>query len=281
MIDLDVQHMGVNKKGEKYYQWDAQEYERSSAAQQKWAHEMIPKLRLKGDEVLLDIGCGDGKVTAAIAARLPGGRVVGVDNSDDMISLARKRYHEASNPNLRFQKEDATKLPFHEEFDVVFSNAALHWIRDHLPVLNGVSRSLRPGGRIMLQMGGQGNASDVVALFHAHTNQRKWRLYFSNFEPPYAFYSSVEYRQWIRDVGLQPQRIELVPKDMTHEGRAGFEGWIKTTWIPYIETVPPDLRTAFMTEFADQYLERFPPDRADKVHVQMVRLEVEAVKAIP
>ena len=109
--------------------WDAEEYARNSAAQQGWAHELIEKLALSGRESVLDLGCGDGKVTAEIARRAAGGRVVGIDSSEDMVSLARRSFPESRHPNLRFQHGDARALRLDAEFDIVFSNSTLHWVR--------------------------------------------------------------------------------------------------------------------------------------------------------
>src|SRR5512147_1643215 len=117
------------------YQWDAADYARSSSGQQQWARELIGKLHLQGSESLLDIGCGDGKVTAEIASLLTDGAALGVDNSPEMVSLARSSYPRQSYPNLDFQLADAASLPFESSFDVIFSNATLHWVMDHQPVL--------------------------------------------------------------------------------------------------------------------------------------------------
>src|SRR5512133_3316891 len=134
--------------------WNPSDYAQHSSAQQIWARELIAKLHLAGHERVLDIGCGDGKVTAEIASAVPRGSVVGIDNSTDMIGYAKAAYEAG---NLRFQVADAAALPFQAEFDVIFSNACLHWIYDHKPVLAGIRRSLAPGGRVLLQMGGKGN----------------------------------------------------------------------------------------------------------------------------
>jgi trans-aconitate methyltransferase len=131
--------------------WDAADYERHSSAQRRWARELIDKLGLRGDEALLDVGCGDGKVTAEIAARLRNGFAVGIDSSEEMIGLARSRYPAAAHPNLSFVLGDARSLPFRDGFSAVFSNAALHWVRDHGPVLRASSE--RSPARITLSMG--------------------------------------------------------------------------------------------------------------------------------
>jgi trans-aconitate methyltransferase len=112
----------------KNYVWNADDYAKHSSSQYKWARELIPKLKLSGNEALLDIGCGDGKATAAVAKCLPSGCAVGIDISEDMINLARGTFSHKAYPNLSFQRMDALALTFQARFDRVFSNAALHWI---------------------------------------------------------------------------------------------------------------------------------------------------------
>ena len=138
------------------YQWDSRDYELHSPGQQRWARELIARLSLGGAEELLDIGCGDGKVTAEIASLLTAGRVVGIDNSESMIELAQKRYPPEDHSNLAFTLMDAVDLRFGPIFDLVFSNAALHWVKDHRPVVESIHACLKPGGRMLLQMGGAG-----------------------------------------------------------------------------------------------------------------------------
>src|SRR5271163_4930408 len=108
-------------------EWKASEYERISALQHTMAEEVLALLSLKGDERVLDIGCGNGKNTSEIAARVPRGSVVGVDFSTNMIAFARSQYV-ASHPNLKFEVADARHLPFGPEFDLVVSFNALHWV---------------------------------------------------------------------------------------------------------------------------------------------------------
>ncbi len=260
------------------YQWDAQDYEKNSAQQRLWAQELIRKLALRGHEAVLDVGCGDGKVTAEIAAGVPAGHVVGIDLSGEMIALAQARFPAADYPNLRFQREDASRLPFAGEFDVVFSNATLHWLRDHRPALQGIARSLKPGGKILLQMGGKGNAAGIVAAIQELAGQPEWLPYFTGFDFPYGFYAPQEYRGWLLAAGLEPTRLELIPKDMLQPGKAGLAGWLRTTWLPYTQRLPEEKRPAFLDALVDAYTALHPADELDNVHVSMVRLEVEAVK---
>lgn len=227
---------------------------------------------------MLDVGCGDGKVTATIARLLPRGDVTGIDISADMIRLAQHSYPSKAFPNLHFKQEDAGHLPFKDEFTTVFSNATLHWLHDPLPALLGIAKSLKNGGKILLQMGGKGNAAEIVRLLDRQIQSRQWAPYFDRFSFPYGFYGMREYRQWLQEAGLQPLRVELVPKDMVHPGPAGLTGWLRTTWHPYTRQVPEIQRETFLDELVSAYLVEHPLDEQGRTHVQMFRLEVEAIK---
>ncbi|MGO9307450.1 MAG: class I SAM-dependent methyltransferase [Spirochaetia bacterium] len=256
--------------------WDAADYARNSAAQRQWARELIEKLALSGNESVLDLGCGDGKVTAEIAQRLPDGRAVGLDSSGEMIRLARTAFPPSSHQNLRFEDGDARTLEFEREFDVVFSNATLHWVKDHRPVLAGVARSLRPGGRMLFQMGGRGNGSEIFQVAREMAAGEQWGRWFVGFDFPWGFYGSEEYGRWCAAAGLKVRRIELLPRIMTQKGAEGLAGWVRTTWMPYTERVPADRREAFIREACARYLRAHPPDDQGNVSVRMVRLEVDA-----
>jgi trans-aconitate 2-methyltransferase len=258
--------------------WDAEEYARNSAAQQGWARELIEKLGLSGSESVLDLGCGDGKVTAELARLLTAGRAVGVDSSADMISLARRDFPPSLHPNLQFQPGDARALEFDGEFDIVFSNATLHWVLDHGPVLKGAAKSLRPGGRILFQMGGRGNGAEIFDVARQMT-AGEWGRYFDGFVFPWGFYGPEEYAPWCSAAGLLVRRIELLPRTMLQRGADGLAGWIRTTWMPYTARVPADRREAFVREASERYVRIHPPDAHGNVAVEMVRLEVDAVKA--
>lgn len=255
--------------------WNSTDYSENSSAQATWAFELLDGLGLRGDENVLDIGCGDGKVTAALADRVPLGTVVGVDSSDAMIQLARDRHWDGRS-NLRFAFGDASRLSYAGNFDVVFSNSALHWIVDHRPVIRGIRNALRPGGRAALRMGGKGAAAEVVETFNRMACEPEWEAYFRDFRFQYGFYAPDEYRVWLAEAGLRPERIELVPRVMEH-ARAGFAGWIRTTWMGYTQRVPETKRDTFIETLIDRYLaER--GGSADCIRVTMTRLDVVATK---
>ena len=173
---------------------------------------------------------------------------------------------------------DARELPFQNEFDLIFSNAALHWIVDQKTVLDGVQRSLKPKGRLVVQMAGKGNAQGIISILNDLLTEKPWRQFFVCFTFPYGFFSAEEYNAFLVEAGLKPWRVELFPRDMKHVGEEGLVGWIRTTWLPYTERLPIELRDRFVKEIAARYLKNHPADAEGIVHLGMIRLEVEAYK---
>jgi trans-aconitate 2-methyltransferase len=259
------------------HKWNPADYEKSSCAQYKWAIDLVSGLEFKGDEKVLDIGCGDGKITSAIAARVPKGQVLGIDLSREMVDFARSKYPKHDYPNLSFQQKDASQLDFQDEFDVVVSFACLHWVKDHIPVLEGIKHSLKTPGRILLQFGGKRNAGEILDITEELIRNDEWSIYFQGFNFPYHFFGAEEYRGWLKQARLKAKRVELVPKDMVHAGKIGLEGIIRNTWLPYLERLPEELRARFIAEIVNRYIEEHPLQEG-LVHVKMVRLEVEAEK---
>ena len=260
------------------YKWNPTEYQISSSNQKRWGKELLSKIKFKGNEKVLDIGCGDGKLTASIVQKVPQGFVIGIDSSEDMINLAKKNFPAEIYPNLIFIVKDARKIDFEEEFDIVFSNACLHWIVDHLPILEKIKRSLKSSGKIFLQMGGKGNAAGIVEILEYLIRNKKWAKFFKNFSFPYGFYSDKEYKEWLRIVGFKIKRVELIEKDMVHEDEGKFASWIRTTWLPYTQRIPEELRENFIKEVIKNYIEKHPPDGKGFIHVKMIRLDIEAKK---
>jgi trans-aconitate 2-methyltransferase len=265
------------RREEEQYRWDVHDYHTSSSVQTQWGKELIAKLRLSGNEHILDIGSGDGKLTADLASFAPTGTVVGIDSSPEMVAFAKAMFPPASFHNLSFRVMDATAIAFEGLFDVVFSNATLHWVIDHRAVLMGIKRSLKKGGRVLLQMGGRGNAEDIVTAMATAIDSAKWERYYNDFIFPYSFYGPEAYGPWLEGAGLKTVRAELVTKDMVHQDRKGLEAWIRTTWLPYLQKLPNELRSSFITEVVGRYLTDHPVDDRGCTHVRMIRLEVEAI----
>jgi len=284
--------------------WSAADYASNSVVQQTWARELIAKLKLRGDERILDVGCGDGKVTAEIARAVPHGSAVGVDASLQMIEFATKAFEL---PNLDFRVVDAREIkpdafdslrreprlspaPQLRErgnrapvsipglFDVIFSNAALHWVDDHQAFLRGAASVLKPGGRLVVSCGGKGNAHDVFLALRPEMRLKRWREFFRKMEASYFFHRPEEYKKWLPRFGFKTRSIKLAPKDATYTGRDGLAAWLRTTWLPYTQRVPEDLREEFIDAVVERYVAKHPVDAKGLVHVRMVRLEIDATR---
>ncbi len=189
-----------------------------------------------------------------------------------MIALAREQFPPAGHPNLSFRQKDATRLELPRAFDVAFSSAALHWVDDHQAMLRGVRWCLRPGGRLLFQMGGRGNIAEALAVVDEVLARQRWRAYFDGFTPPYRFHDHEDYEAGLPRAGFRARRAELFTKDMRHAGREAFLGWLRTTWFPYTDRVPANLRDAFLDDVAAAYTAACPPDDQGVIHVRMVRM---------
>ena len=133
--------------------WDAASYDRVSDPQLAWALEQLDRLDLQGDEVVLDAGCGSGRVTALLADRVPRGKVFAVDVAPSMVAHARS----ALGDRATVLCQDLVELDLPEPVDAAFSNATFHWVHDHERLFAGLHRALNPGGRLVAQCGGIGN----------------------------------------------------------------------------------------------------------------------------
>lgn len=259
------------------YNWDPRLYSSNSSAQKDWGLTLLAKIELKGNERLLDIGCGDGKLSAEIAKNLPEGSVLGIDLSEAMITFARNHYPPEKFPNLAFMQIGASELTFESEFDIVFSNAAFHWMKDLEHILENLWKSLKPGGVLLAQCGSRGNAVEIFKIVDLMIENEKWNPYFKGFLFPFGFYGPEEYGKWLKNAGFSVRRLELIPKDLALEGKKGLSDWLIASILhPYTQKIPQDLKEHFMNELVNSYIEANPPDEKGYVHVRMIRIEIEA-----
>lgn len=257
------------------FRWDASDYARHSQGQYGWAMGNIGKLGLQGNEAVLDIGCGDGKITAEIAKRVPHGRVLGIDRSEEMIALANRL---VQLPHVSFRVLDAQALDFDNEFDAVFSNSALHWMPDQAAVVRGIARALKPGGRVFLSMGGRGTAASGFKALDAMAHEPRWSEFLAGAASPYHFLGPQEYEPWLANAGIRADRVELVSKPMRHADVAALEGWFRTTWMAYSGRVPEGQRAEFLRELASRASEDCTIAEDGALLMPMVNLEIESHK---
>ena len=260
------------------FTWNPQDYARNSSCQEILARELLALADIRQDDVVLDVGCGDGRTTAAIAATAASGRAVGVDLSADMIAHASKQ-HCASHSNLTFQQADAAHLSFESQFSLVFSSATLHWVPDQRAVVQGIARALVDGGRVIAQMGGSpGNGTEVAVAFDEVAATSRWRGLLRPFVNAYYFREPADYAGWLGEAGMEIQECRLIPKVITYSGREAFTGWLRTAWHPYASRAEPELREAFIGDAVARYLATHPEDAEGQIGVKMARLQVRASK---
>lgn len=255
--------------------WDPSDYERHSAVQESWARDCIARLHLGGAERILDIGCGDGRVSAELAARVPAGSVLAVDASAEMVAHARAKHLDEAGGNLAFAVADAAGLSYEHVFDLVVSFSCLHWVQDQAAVLNGIARALVDDGRMFLHFGGCGNVAGFLSTVNEVTARHVWQAAFVDFGVPWCFPEAATFRGLVEDAGLHPDRIELLSRKMPYEDAAALAGFIRTIWFPYLDRLPDELRGAFIDEVVVAYLEAHPSDRHGRIWVDAVRIEAE------
>ncbi len=196
--------------------WDAATYDRVSTPQVRWALEVLDRLPLKGDETVLDAGCGSGRVTQLLEERLPDGKVIAVDGSASMAEKAR----EALRPDAEVFVSDLTEIDLHEVADAVFSNAVFHWIPDHDQLFKRMHEALKPGGRLVAQCGGAGNVEAFHEVLHELAAEPPFDEHIGGWSGPWNFATPaetgarlaaagfVDAECWLEDRPVQPNEPE-------------------------------------------------------------------------
>jgi len=242
--------------------WDAKTYDRVSDVQATWASEVLARLELKGDETVLDAGCGSGRVTAMLLERLPRGHVVAVDGAPSMVEKAR----EALGERATVIQSDLLELELEEPVDAAFSNAVFHWVPDHDRLYRRLAAAIKPGAQLIAQYGGEGNIArfNEVAFgvarsepysSHAEPTDGTWRFT----GPDYA-------REVAEAAGFIDVETWLEPRPMRPpEPRA----YIRAVCLaPYLDLLPDELR--------DRYVDDVAAALGDPLEIDYVRLNISA-----
>jgi trans-aconitate 2-methyltransferase len=222
----------VNRPGQSAmnFEFDAQYYQRASTHQQEWGQRLIAELGLQGHERILDVGSGDGSLTRKLAASVPRGSVLGLDASTQMIEAAQR----LQEPNLRFVRMDIVDGDFREEFDVVFSSATLHWVKDHRRLLGVLYRALKPGGVVRLSFGGQGNCSRLIATLQELMAEPPYQRAFSGFVWPWYMPAVESYERLVREVPFSNARVWGEVADRHFPSVGAMIGWIdQPSLVPF------------------------------------------------
>ncbi len=234
-------------------EWDATDYARISGLQQAMAEEVLALLDLKGSERVLDVGCGNGRITAEIAGRVPEGAVLGVDPSREMIDFASSHYGPAIRPNLRFEIGDACRLPYREEFDLVVSFNALHWIPEQDEALRSIGAAMKPDGRAQLRLVPKGARKSLENVLEDTRLCSRWARYFHEFHDPYLHLTPEQYGELAGRNGLHVIRIHTESKAWDFKSRSAFFAFGSVTFVEWTRFLPEDERPIFIRDVLDRY----------------------------
>jgi ubiquinone/menaquinone biosynthesis C-methylase UbiE len=234
-------------------EWNASEYSRRSALQQAMADELLAALDVAGTERVLDVGCGDGKITARIAERVRRGSVLGVDPSREMIAYAASHFGPPDRPNLRFEVADARQLPYQGEFDLVVSFNALHWVPQQEQALRSIRAALKPDGRAVLRFVATGPRRSIEDVLEDTRAAPRWAPCFQGFSPPYVHYTPDAYRALARRCGLRVVSLRMLDKAWDFHTREEFAAFCAVTCVEWTRHLPEPDRPAFIDDMLDRY----------------------------
>ncbi|MEI8126113.1 MAG: methyltransferase domain-containing protein [Parachlamydiaceae bacterium] len=256
--------------------WKAEEYYQNSSSQKNAAADLMKYVPIKENDKILDVGCGDGKITAEISARVKNGLVFGVDVSSAMIEFAKETFSQKNFPNLYFFLKDAQKLDFENEFDIVFSFTTLQWVQNHDAFLEGAYNGLKSSGILAVTMP-MGLPSTLEQAVTELISLPEWSSYFIGFSTGWNFVNDVQYEKLLVTNQFIPFRLAIVPQKDVFPSREVFEKFI-SQWFPYLRPLPQNLKAAFLTQVVDRFLELESLFPNGEVHFKIRRLEVVAKK---
>lgn len=237
----------------KTYEFDGEKYKTASSHQKEWGKSLISKISLQGNEIILDLGCGDGHLTEQLSLLVPNGKVLGIDASIGMIKTARK----ICRNNLDFIHMDINNLHFSNEFNIIFSNAALHWIKDHNRLLRNSYTALKVGGILLWDFGSNGNCSNFLEVIQKKISEDKYIDFFRDFEMPWFMPSKSCYEELIANIGYSHFTITEVNRDRYFSTSDEMIKWIdQPSIVPFIECIPDTLKSVFRKEVIEEMLER-------------------------
>ena len=202
--------------------WDGALYDRVSDPQFEWGLRILQRLRLAGDERVLDAGCGSGRLTAELARRVPAGVVVGVDLSPSMLRQAQAAW----SPRARLVRADLLHLPFSGRFDVVFSNATFHWVCDPGRLYRQVRLALREGGRLHAQCGGGANLLQLHGRAHELMAEPEFAPWFDGWQEPWCFLEPEMAQRHLEAAGFRDVEATLHERPTAFPSAAEYRDFV-------------------------------------------------------
>lgn len=242
-------------------EWNSAVYHRLSGPQVSWGKKVLARLRLRGDEVVLDAGCGTGRLTADLLEALPRGRVVGVDLSQNMLRSAREHMDPQRGSRLSLVACDLLDLPFENAFDVIVSTAAFHWVLDHDRLFDNLRRALLSGGWLEAQCGGGPNLVMLRERANALAATPKFAQFFAGFREPWLFQNAEEAAVSLRNAGFSEVETSIEAAPTVLDSAQQYNEFVRNIILRrHLENIPSEeLRAEFMAEFTQQASADDPP----------------------
>jgi trans-aconitate 2-methyltransferase len=246
-------------------EWNATAYHRISQPQVSWGKKVLARVRLRGDETLMDAGCGTGRLTAELLQNLPRGRVVGVDLSQNMLAGAHKFLTPDFRGKFLLVAADLQDPPFERVFDGIFSTAAFHWVLDHDRLFRSLFRALRPGGWLQAQCGGGPNLARLRRRIAELAATSKYAQYFTAFREPWTFNDAETAAAVLRRAGFEEVHTSLEPSPTILEDLPTYSEFVRSVILrQHLQRIPDDaLRTAFVAALASHAATDDPPFSLD------------------
>ena len=229
-------------------EWNADRYHDLSSPQHEWGRRVLERLPLEGHEVVLDVGCGTGRLTADIAARVPAGRVVGVDRSPAMLRTATPWLRDHARGTL-LVLADAAALPFRRAFDAVFSGATFHWIHDHAALFRSIITVLRPGGRLVAQCGGGPNIARLLGRADRLMHEPRFARFFDEWCEPTYFADVASTARRMTAAGFVEVDVSLEEAPTAFDRPEQFREFIENVCVRHhLARLPENERRLFLLE---------------------------------
>jgi trans-aconitate methyltransferase len=232
---------------------------------------LLDRLELRGDETIIDAGCGSGRLTRLLLVRLPRGKVIAVDVSPQMVEQTRGYLEPHFRGRIEVICRDLLVLELDGVADVVFSTATFHWIPDQDGLFRSLARALKSGGRLLAQMGGNGNLHRILKRVEANERAPEFRAYFEGWNRPNVYPDEEETRRRLEAAGFTRIELEHFPEPTTFKDAGGFAEFIKTIILRLnLQRLPDEsLRRAFIERLVEAAGYDDPPYTLDYWRLNM------------
>ncbi len=246
-------------------EWNAASYHRVSEPQTEWGRKVLSRLVLRGDERVIDAGCGTGRLTDELMRRLPSGHLVAVDRSRNMLVAATANVRPGPGSRASFVRVELPHLPFDGWADLVFSAATFHWVRDHDALFAGIWRALRPGGRLFAQCGGGPNLAHALGLAAQVMRAPRFASHFDGWAGAWQFSGADESAARLEAAGFVDVHTSLEQSPASFADEASYREFVTTViYHPHLARLPEGAqRVEFIDEIAALAAESTPPFTLD------------------